>query len=74
MILTVDPTGTVKAVYTEALDLDSLGKADIRRASHVEPGPEGWYAEIGETILGPFAKRSEAIQAEVAWIEEHLLT
>ena len=74
MILTVDPAGTVRAVYTETLDLDALGKADIRRASHVEPGPEGWCAQIGETILGPFTKRSEAIQAEVAWIESHLLT
>ena len=74
MILTITPTGQTRCVYTEALDLDRLGKSQIRRASNVEPGPGGWYAEIvGGKTLGPFAKRSEAIRAEVAWIEENVL-
>ena len=74
MILTITPTGTLRAVYTEALDLDQLGPATIRRASNVEPGPDGWYATITDgPVLGPFPKRSEAIRAEVAWIEENLL-
>jgi hypothetical protein len=74
MVLTVTPTGDLRCVYTEALDLDEFGQADIRRASAVEPGPDGWYALIvvGET-LGPFPRRSEAIRAEVLWLEEHVL-
>jgi len=74
MILTISPQGTVRAVYTETIDLDALGQTTIRRASHVEPGPDGWRAEIvGGPTLGSFPKRSEAVLAEVAWIEDNLL-
>ena len=74
MILTVSPEGTVTCVYTEALDLDAFGPCDIRRASNVEPSPDGWQAQIedGKT-LGPFPKRSQAIRAEVRYIEENVL-
>jgi len=74
MILTITPTGDLRCVYTEALDLDEFGQSDIRRASNVEPGPGGWYAQIvGGDTLGPFPKRSEAIRAEVAWLEENVI-
>lgn len=74
MILRVEPDGTLVTVYTEALPLDELGHATITRASHVEPTPEGtWTAEIiGGPVLGPYAKRSEALAAEVAWLERWL--
>jgi len=74
MILTVNPAGDIQCVYTEALDLDQFGRADIRRASNVNPGPDGWQAQIEDgPTLGPFPKRSEAILAEVRYIEENLL-
>ena len=71
MILIICATGTIQCVYTEALDLDEFGQSDIHRASNVEPEPDGWFAQIaGGPKLGPFKKRSEAISAEVEWIED----
>jgi hypothetical protein len=68
-------TGTVRCLYTEEFDLKLLGPLKIRRASHVEPTDGGWTADLsplGGPTLGPFARRSEALSAEVDWIEAHL--
>ena len=68
--------GTVRCLYTEALDLASLGTAEIRRASHVEPAAGGWTADLSPVngpVLGPFPLRSQALTAEVEWIERHVL-
>ena len=77
MDLVVDPRGVVRAVYAEAIDLASLGRPTIARASHVEPDADGrWHADLGPVggpALGPFARRSEALAAEVAWLEAHWL-
>ena len=77
MDLVVDPDGTVKAIYAEAIDLAALGPLIIARASHVEPGPDGrWTADlgpIGGPVLGPFDLRSAALEAELAWLEAHWL-
>ncbi len=55
----------------------SLGRPRIRRASTVEPDRDGrWHADLGPVfgpVLGPFAARSEALDAEVAWLEAHWL-
>jgi hypothetical protein len=76
MELCIAPTGRVCCLYGEELDLDSLGSLTIRRASHVEPIDNGcWTADlspIGGPTLGPFAQRSQAVAAEVRWIEDHL--
>lgn len=76
MILRVEPDGTLVTIYTETIQLDELGRARIERASHVEPTPEGaWTADLSPVngpVLGPFAKRSEALAAEVAWLERWL--
>jgi hypothetical protein len=73
MILLIDPRGSAHAIYSETIDLASLGTLSIRRASHVEPDAEGrWHADLGPCggpRLGPFAKRSEALAAEVDWLE-----
>ncbi len=77
MELVVDRSGVVRAVYAEAIDLATLGRMTIARASHVEPDDAGrWLADLGPVagpVLGPFERRSDAIEAEVAWIEEHRL-
>ena len=78
MDLVVTPDGTVRAVYDETLDLALLGRLSIRRASHVEPTPEGrWQADLSPVsgpVLGPFHHRSEALEAEHVWLDEHWLS
>ena len=73
MDLTVSPGGIVRAVYGEAIDLAALGTPVIARASRVEPDGAGrWLADLSPVDgprLGPFARRSEAIAAELAWLE-----
>ena len=75
MELMVSPRGHVHCLYDECLDLSALGRLTIRRASHVEPTAEGqWTADLSEVsgpVLGPFGLRSDALAAEVDWIESH---
>ena len=77
MQLVVAPDGELRAIYDEAIPLGSLGRPRIERASHVEPDRDGrWHADLGPVfgpVLGPFATRSEALAAEVAWLEAHWL-
>jgi hypothetical protein len=76
MNLVVLPTGTVVSIYGEALDLASLGPVQIARASHVEPDQLGrWWADLAPVAgprLGPFRLRSQALVAEVHWLDRHL--
>jgi hypothetical protein len=77
MKLIIEPTGRVRALYSEAIDLDALGRAQIVRASTIEPDRDGrWHADLRlllGPVLGPFDRRSEALAAEVAWLEEYWL-
>jgi hypothetical protein len=77
MRLIIEPSGQVRAIYSEAIPLDTLGRPRIVRVSTVEPDQEGgWHADLRLLIgpvLGPFDRRSEAIAAEIAWLEEHWL-
>lgn len=76
MELLVKPDGSCKGVYSEEIDLFAIGDLDIKRASHVEPVENGfWVADLGPVggpVLGPFWNRSRAIDAELAWLKEHL--
>jgi hypothetical protein len=78
MKLLVMPDGTVRAIYNESIELAVLGKPTITRASHVEPDDQGrWLADlkpVGGPVLGPFDRRSEALEAEHDWLERHWLT
>jgi hypothetical protein len=75
MDLLISPTGEIHCLYSEHLDLSTLGRPTIRRASHVEPTHDGhWTADLaplGGPLLGPFLLRSEALAAEIVWIEEN---
>jgi len=73
----VTAAGNVRAIYNERIDLAQLGKVSIRRGSHVEPTDDGrWTADLSPCdgpLLGPFAVRSEAIEAENVWLTQHWL-
>jgi hypothetical protein len=77
MQLLIEPDGQVRCLYEEAINLTTLGPITISRASHVEPDSEGlWWADLGPVqgpTLGPFTLRSDALQAERAWLEKHWL-
>ncbi|MHB8957475.1 MAG: hypothetical protein ACYC4U_31310 [Pirellulaceae bacterium] len=77
MQLVINPAGIVQCVYDEAIDLSVLGQPVISRGSHVEPNAAGnWYADlspVGGPMLGPYILRSEALEAERAWLEKHWL-
>jgi hypothetical protein len=77
MQLIVEPSGTVRCIYDEGIDLLALGSSVIARASHVEPDRRGrWWADLSPIhgpILGPFDHRSEALAAEHAWLETNWL-
>ena len=77
MQLVVHPSGQVQCLYDETIDLSVFGKLHITRASHVEPNADGtWVADLSPVNgpkLGPFEHRSQALHAELQWLQQHLL-
>ena len=77
MQLVIEPAGTIRCLYSETISLASLGKLTIARGSHVEPTPDGlWLADLAPVsgpVLGPFALRTAALDAERVWLETHWL-
>ncbi|MGH7358818.1 MAG: hypothetical protein ACREJR_08390 [Candidatus Rokuibacteriota bacterium] len=76
MFVWIQPDGTVRFLYDDALrGLLALGPPTIRRASHVEPTPDGqWTADLGPMdgpVLGPFETRAAALDTERAWLVHH---
>lgn len=78
MQILIKPNGSVRCIYGETIDLQTLGNLSIARGSHVEPAPDGaWRADLSPVngpLLGPFRRRSDALKAEVEWLEIHWLT
>jgi len=76
MVLAVQPDGTLVCIYDETIELTAIGQLSIRRASGVEADEAGqWFADLAPVMgprLGPFARRSEALAAEVAWLQNQL--
>ena len=77
MQLLISTDGRVRCLYDETLELRRLGPLQIQRASHVEPNESGqWYADLSPVDgpqLGPFEARSDALEAEKRWLEQHRL-
>ena len=76
MQIVIGTDGSARCLYGEELDLERLGTLTIARASNVEPDESGhWFASIidGPT-LGPFVRRSDALQAEADWLNSNRLT
>lgn len=70
-------TGVVLAIYDDVLaDFITDNDSSVRRASHVEPVPGGWSADLSPVngpTLGPFTLRQEALDAEVEWLKENII-
>jgi hypothetical protein len=64
--------GRVQAIYSEVIDINTLGRPSITRASHVEPDSQGqWWIDLSPVDgpkLGPFCRRSDALSAETTWL------
>ena len=77
MQLIIDPGGSVRCVYSETIDLATIGRLTISRGSHVEPNEEGlWFADLSPVAgprLGPFLQRSHALNAEADWLNANWL-
>ena len=77
LIINFNEDGTADTLYTEEINLKSLGDLHMKRASHVEPTENGmWTADMSPVngpILGPFETRTIALQAEVEWLKENIL-
>lgn len=77
MIISIDRNGGVRAIYSDGFNWQALGKPLIQRASQVEPDHLGlWWADLGLSNgpkIGPFAKRADALAAEMAWLEKNRL-
>ena len=77
MILSISPQGDIRGIYTDNFPWLELGKALVQRASNVEPDHLGlWWADLSLSNgpkIGPFARRADAIAAEIAWLEKHRL-
>lgn len=78
MKVKINHDGTAVMIYTEDINVTDIGNVQsITRASYVEPTDESqWVADMGPVggpVLGAFDKRSDALAAEVNWIEENIL-
>jgi len=77
MQLLINAAGNGRCVYSDVINLRRLGRLNVRRGSHVEPNEGGrWTADLSPVngpFLGPFSSRQEALEAELAWLEEHWL-
>jgi len=73
--------GELRAIYSDevAAVFKKLGITDfnIQRVSHVEPCGMQWTADmkpVNGPVLGPFDTKAEALAAEEAWINKHVLS
>ena len=77
MELIIAPCGDIRCIYDEHIDLSQLGPLQIERVSHVEPTTDAqWTADLsplGGPLLGPFPLRSDALRAELEWLEQNWL-
>jgi len=76
--IAVTTDGRLRFIWTDELsELIHVGTPTIKRASDVEPLPDGrWIADLsrcGGPVLGPFWKRNEALAAEAAWLRANRL-
>lgn len=71
----IDQDGDLEFIWDDELAFVlAEGKADIRRASQVEPVGSQWEADMspsGGPSLGLFDLRQDAIAAEITWLQDN---
>lgn len=72
----IDAQGRLSFVWDDELaSLLELGRATVKRASHVEPDRHGlWWVDLEPVQgpkIGPFRLRGDAITCERRWLEKH---
>jgi hypothetical protein len=74
-VLHIANDGSCLGLYSEVIDLTSLGPLSIQRVSHVEwdQGRQGWTVifGMGEVLPHVYPSRQAALDAEVAYIRQH---
>ena len=68
--------GQIRFIYDDDLTalMEGQGQTTTKRASHVEPCDGGWLADMSPVhgpVLGPFARRDEALAEEVKWLNKN---
>lgn len=67
--------GKIRAIYNDVLlPVARNGRSSVKRASHVEPLGDTWAADlspVGGPILGGFATRDAALEAEAKWLNRN---
>lgn len=75
LTMLIDENGDARFIYDDtAMEIAlALGVVSTKRASHVEPTPDGqWTADMNPVagpMLGPFQTRKQALQAEHQYLE-----
>jgi hypothetical protein len=81
-VISIDPDGTVRTLYTEKIDLRDFGPLYVERASNVEwhNARDGWTVQFadGTYMVNPlgiprlFDAREDALAAEVDFLQARL--
>jgi hypothetical protein len=71
-ILRFDPTGKVACLYTEAIDLRSLGAIHVKRLTDVRFHDETQQWEVVMAGTGEIVHRDPSREACLAWERETL--
>jgi len=70
-VLTVNPDGTVSGLYTELIDLSSLGRLEIQRASTIEFNNTSQHWEV-KNLPGRVLFFARSRQSCVDWEQTNL--
>ena len=75
IVVSIGEEGDLSCLYNEEIDLEGLGDAYTRRASNVSwcPARKEWFVALPNgTQLRGWAKRSEAIEAEIEYLNRKI--
>ncbi len=70
VVLTVDPSGRGSCIYTELIDLQSIGSLEITRATTIEFNNDTQEWEVRQDDRVIFTNRSRAVC--LAWEHQQL--